>query len=144
LDVPPFLLVESRVCPTGAEGFKKGLGDDETFETEFIGASEEDCQRWVQENTRNFIVADLIAIADARTAKDGTILIQPYQQEFPPELEDLEMDGHYSANFHRETRATPGGASELKSKMHPRPSLIWGNLESLKPIFPIMDTKQTY
>jgi len=67
------------------------LGDDETFVTEFIGASEEDCQQWVQENARNFIVPDLIAIADARTAKDGTILIQPYQHEVPPELEDLDM-----------------------------------------------------
>src|SRR5205814_9191488 len=91
---PLFHLVESRVCPTSSEGFKTGLGDNETFETDFIGASEEDCQQWVQENAPQvkFIVPDLIAIADARSAKDGTILIQVYQHEAPPDEEELEGD----------------------------------------------------
>jgi len=91
---PLFYLVESRVCPTSSEGFKKGLGDDETFETDFIGASEEDCQQWVLENAPqvNFIVPDLIAIADARSAKDGTILIQAYQTVLPLDEEEFEGD----------------------------------------------------
>ena len=70
------------------------MGDNKTFETDFIGASEEDCQQWVQENAPQvkFIVPDLIAIADARSAKDGTILIQVYQHEAPPDEEELEED----------------------------------------------------
>ena len=91
---PAFYLVESRVRPTSSEGFKTGLGDNETFETDFIGASEEDCQQWVQENAPqvNFIVPDLIAIADARSAKDGTILIQVYQNVLPMDKEEFEGD----------------------------------------------------
>lgn len=87
-----FHLVESRVCPTSSEGFKKRLGDNETFETDFIGASEEDCQQWAQENPRNFIDSELITVADARTAKDGTILIQVYQSDLPPEENEYERD----------------------------------------------------
>jgi hypothetical protein len=70
------------------------LGDNETFETDFIGASEEDCQQWVQENApqTNFITPDLIAIADARSAKDGTILLQAYQDELPLDEEEFEGD----------------------------------------------------
>jgi hypothetical protein len=66
------------------------LKDDEPFETDFIGASEEDCQQWVQENApkTNFIVPDLIGIADARSAKDGTILIQALQPDLPPYEEE--------------------------------------------------------
>jgi len=66
------------------------LGDGETFETEFIGASEEDCQKWERENSDkvNFINPALIAIADARTAKDQTLLIQLYQLPVLPTPED--------------------------------------------------------
>jgi hypothetical protein len=32
----------------------------------------------------NFIVSDLIAITDAHSAKDGTILIQVYQDDYTP------------------------------------------------------------
>jgi len=97
--VPLFHLVESRECPTTSEGFKQGLQEGEAFETDFIGASEQDCQQWVRENAPrvNFIVPDLIAIADARSAKDDTILIQKYQYEAPPPVdgEDDELDGSF-------------------------------------------------
>lgn len=83
MSAPLFYLVESRICPTSFEEFKTALGDNETFETDFIGASEEDCQKWVRENglQTNFIVPNLFAIADARTAKDRTLLIQSFQEE---------------------------------------------------------------
>jgi hypothetical protein len=82
-----FYLVQSRLCPTSSEEFELRLLDDETIETDFIGASEEDCQQWVKENAArvNFIAPDLIAIADARSAKDGTILIQVYQDDYVKE-----------------------------------------------------------
>jgi hypothetical protein len=65
------------------EGFKQSLGENETFETDFIGASEEACQQLVRENRRGLIAYEQLAIADARTAKDGTILIQVYQEGDP-------------------------------------------------------------
>jgi len=74
-----------------AEGFKQNLGENETFETDFIGASEEACQQLVRENQRGLIAFDQLAIADARTAKDGTILIQNYQ-EMPSECYDEDMN----------------------------------------------------
>ena len=85
-----FWLVESRICPAEYKGFKHELGDGETFETEFIGASEEDCQKWERENSDkvNFIDQALIAIADTRTAKDQTLLIQLYQKPVPRIPED--------------------------------------------------------
>jgi hypothetical protein len=83
-------LVESRICPAESKGFKHELGNGETFETEFIGASEEDCQKWERENSDkvNFINPALIAIADARTAKDQTLLIQLYQLPVLPTPEN--------------------------------------------------------
>jgi len=85
-----FWLVESRICPAEYKGFKHELGDGETFETEFIGASEEDCQKWEREisDEVNFINRALIAIADARTVKDQTLLIQFYQLSALPTPED--------------------------------------------------------
>jgi hypothetical protein len=83
------LLAESRVCPTSLDDFVKALGENETFGTDFIGASEEVCQQFVKQNYRNFITSSQLAIADARTAEDGTILIQVYQAEDPSCNEDL-------------------------------------------------------
>ena len=85
-----FYLVESRVCPSTPEGFKNELRDDETFETDFIGASEQDCQSWAleQQSRVNFIEHDIIAIADARGARDGTLLMQWYAAELEPLPED--------------------------------------------------------
>jgi hypothetical protein len=84
--VPRFYLVESRVVPVSRKGFKRQLGENETFESDFIGASVEDCQKWERENSPevNFIVRELIVIVDARSAKDNTVLIQRYQRETPP------------------------------------------------------------
>jgi hypothetical protein len=61
------------------------LKDDETFETDFIGASEQDCQKWALEKQFqvNFIEQDIIAIADARSARDDTFSIQYYAHPEP-------------------------------------------------------------
>ncbi|PVH95934.1 hypothetical protein DM02DRAFT_536308 [Periconia macrospinosa] len=86
-----FWLLESQECPSDSSGLKSQLADDETYDASaFIGASEEDCQAWYQRHVDkvNFIEEESIAIADARTARDGTILIQYYQEvegeECPP------------------------------------------------------------
>ena len=39
-----FYLVELRTCPDTGDGFKEELKDGKTFETDFIGASMQDCQ----------------------------------------------------------------------------------------------------
>jgi len=82
--------VESRNCPPESGEFKDGLKDNETFETEFIGASEEDCQKWERENhdKASYIDPCLIVIADARTAKDRTVLVQCYQEPVLPSAEE--------------------------------------------------------
>lgn len=65
------------------------MGDDEAFGDGFIGASVQSCQNWaleVQFQDKS-IEQDVIAVADARTARDGTISIQVYFRdvsiEFP-------------------------------------------------------------
>lgn len=85
-----FFLIESRDCPSDRSGFKTELVNDEAFKTEFVGASEQDCQNWALEKQREtlFIEPNIIAIANARTAKNGTILMQWYHQgegeDIPP------------------------------------------------------------
>jgi hypothetical protein len=88
-----FYLVESHVCPSNREGFKKVLKDDETFETDFISASEQDCRKWALEKQFQvrFIAQDIIAIADARSARDNTLLIQYYARELDPPDPPLEF-----------------------------------------------------
>lgn len=92
-DYSIFYLVESHADPSSDESFKRALKDNETFETGFIGASEQECQNWALEKQFqvNFIEQDFIAIADERSAKDDTLLIQYYARELP-EL-DPEEDG---------------------------------------------------
>lgn len=84
-----FYLVESRVCPQERAGFKRELNDGETFDTDFIGASVADCQAWALENQRrvNFIEGDIIAIADARSATDDTLVMFTYARDVGPPLE---------------------------------------------------------
>ncbi|KAL9116131.1 MAG: hypothetical protein Q9227_000500 [Pyrenula ochraceoflavens] len=72
-----FYLVESRNGPIDDEQrLRQELGPDETFQTDFVGASVEDCQKWAlqQQEQHLFIERDLIAVVDARSAKDHTIL----------------------------------------------------------------------
>ena len=82
-------LVESRTCPNSRQGFRSELKDGETFKTKFIGASEQDCQNWALEKQFqvDFIEQDFIVIADARSAKDGTVLVQIYMRELDAPIE---------------------------------------------------------
>ncbi|PVH90907.1 hypothetical protein DM02DRAFT_678344 [Periconia macrospinosa] len=76
-----FWLLESQECPSDDSGLKHSLAPGEPFDASaFIGASVEDCQKWfhAHHGAVNFILGDGIAIADARTAQDGTISMQYY------------------------------------------------------------------
>ena len=78
-----FFLVESRAGMNNGQAFRKELKEDETFETDFNGASEQDCGKWAleQQSQHLIIEQDLIAIVDERSAEDGTLLMQSYQKE---------------------------------------------------------------
>ncbi|KAF2272144.1 uncharacterized protein EI97DRAFT_386432 [Westerdykella ornata] len=87
-------LVQSHNLPKDKSGFKTDLKEGEDFETEFIGTSLQNCQKWTLEKQFqvNFIQQNFPAIADERTSRDGTILMQCYKKdlgedgelEFPP------------------------------------------------------------
>ncbi|KAK9415893.1 hypothetical protein SUNI508_10022 [Seiridium unicorne] len=65
------------------------LKDGETFESDFIGAHETDCQSWAQQQIllNNSPDSELIAIVDQRSALDKTIMMQFFSNkpglEFP-------------------------------------------------------------
>lgn len=58
------------------------LADHESFETDFIGASGQDCRAWALEKQFqiNMIEQDIIAVADKRSASDDTLSIQYYNR----------------------------------------------------------------
>jgi hypothetical protein len=75
-----FSLVESKECPSERSGLKTKLADGEDFDTAFSSVT--DCQNFILENqdTAMFIEPNIAGIADARTAKDGTILMTWYRE----------------------------------------------------------------
>jgi hypothetical protein len=75
-----YYLVESKTLPAERSGFKTELQDGETFESDFIGASPEECKAWTREKQFqvNFIEQDILAILDARSAQDKTIVMSCY------------------------------------------------------------------
>lgn len=129
-----FYLVESRTCPDTPEGFKEELQDDETFESDFIGDSWQDCQNWLLQNQvqHNFIEQDFIAIADARSATDNTLVVQFYGRELDPE-EPVEFEGFgvlpREPNTWVDWRIEPQGAGQVWT------SLFFGAIERTYPVY---------
>lgn len=76
----PFALVESKVCPSDRSRLKQQFAEGETLDNAFAGGSVKDCQDWLlaHHDTVKFIEPNIIGVADARTAKDGTILMSWY------------------------------------------------------------------
>jgi hypothetical protein len=81
---PPavFYLAESRVVDPREEDTRDGefrdlLNDGETFETDFIGTTHEECQKWAMKQWNRFasIWQNVIVITDKRSADDETILL---------------------------------------------------------------------
>ncbi|GAM91296.1 hypothetical protein ANO11243_093440 [Dothideomycetidae sp. 11243] len=78
-----YSFVESRIIPsheTELDFFRQTTGDDKKLETDFIGCSAEECQRWAAKAKDKVPSIDrfLFAIADAYGAETGTILLQRY------------------------------------------------------------------
>ncbi|KAJ9663319.1 hypothetical protein H2198_000836 [Neophaeococcomyces mojaviensis] len=78
-----FQLVESRDGPGEHQPCRTVLTENESFETDFIGASEQDCREWaLQRQFQNkTFEQDLIAIVDQQSALDETISLQCYKRE---------------------------------------------------------------
>ena len=90
-DCGMFYLVESYKGPSDGQKFKQVLADDETFETDFIGASAQDCRKWAVEKQyqNKMIEKDIIAIADEQSTRDDTLSIQFYSRG-----PGIELEGH--------------------------------------------------
>ncbi|KAH7350240.1 hypothetical protein BKA66DRAFT_613930 [Pyrenochaeta sp. MPI-SDFR-AT-0127] len=69
--------------PKTPQSFKKKLEDEDTIESDFIGASEEDCQEWLlnEQDQVNFMEFDILFIADARSANEDTLLAKVYKRQ---------------------------------------------------------------
>jgi hypothetical protein len=86
----PFFLVESRAFPSHRDGFKKELRDGDVFESSFIGATVDECTQWAVDHyfNVNYIDQNILIIADARSAKDDTVLVGFYARELTPDPEE--------------------------------------------------------
>jgi hypothetical protein len=128
-EVRTFYLVESRDGPSGDQRFRQTLGDDETFETDFVGASAQECQSWAldMQSRHNFIERDLIAIADVRSASDDTLSMHFYSGE-PLEYEPYGLLPR-SSNTWYEFRIDHKGADKLYT------SLNFGMFEFVFPVY---------
>lgn len=78
-----FWLVRSRHLETTADNkaqMEHGIDGDSVFDTDFIGATVKECQDWSLEHAKGYsnIVSSIVAIADTRSAKDGTLLFCKY------------------------------------------------------------------
>ena len=90
-----FYLVESREGPPDGQHFRKQLQANGTFDTDFIGATPEDCQKWLANRLRydRAPYDSLLTIVDARSAEEGTLLIQHYVEP-PAGTEQLVFGGY--------------------------------------------------
>ena len=82
----------------GRDAFISELDAGASFDNEFVGASYGECQSWaLQQFKENKALNDeLIAIADERSAEDGTIVMQFYAKGPPPvEGVSLKSDSWY-------------------------------------------------
>jgi hypothetical protein len=137
-DAPPlYYLVESNICPDKREGFRIELQDGETFNSDFINASKEQCQNWALDKWYQakvkFIEPNVIAIADERSARDGTLLMSYYYPEVSPEEPTFEFNGWGplppKANTWYDFRIDHRAADDFHG------SLLWFSRESAYPIY---------
>ncbi|CAI6290599.1 unnamed protein product [Periconia digitata] len=80
----PWYLVESKTNPKDPSMFKKKVEtDNEPIKSEFIGATPQECQEWLlrEQDQVTFMEKDILFIADARSARDETLLAQVYRRE---------------------------------------------------------------
>lgn len=77
-----FSLVESSSYLKEGQKFKRELADNEKFENDFVGASEQDCQKWAleQQSRNKSFEHNILAIVDQRGVTDETLHLQIYNE----------------------------------------------------------------
>ncbi|KAI1820736.1 hypothetical protein F4861DRAFT_522017 [Xylaria intraflava] len=80
LEYFPYALAESRQGFSPDQPFRDSLQDNETFETDFIGASVNECGAWLleQQTRSNMLDQNIMVVVDARSAKDQTVTLWVY------------------------------------------------------------------
>lgn len=76
-------MVESRREPGDERDFRSTLTENETYETDFIGSSTEDCGSWALQHwgPNTILDQDIIAIVDEQSVRDETIVFAIYLRE---------------------------------------------------------------
>ncbi|KAI1362321.1 hypothetical protein F5Y08DRAFT_277060 [Xylaria arbuscula] len=78
----PYALVESREGFRPGQPYRDQLREDDTFETDFIDASVDECGTWaLKRSDNNTLYTDTIIILDARSAKDETVTLWNYPHD---------------------------------------------------------------
>ena len=79
-----FYLAESRAgLRNDGKRVIQELEDIDPAQTDFIGASQQDCQKWAleQQKLHKFIEQDFITIVDARSIRDSTVLVSRFMPD---------------------------------------------------------------
>lgn len=110
LAVPVFWIVQGRSCPDEENAFKAAMKEElqagEPFESEFIGASEDECIKWLADLGYHCTLdSSIFGIADAQSAEDETVLMKCFVQALPPltkeEIDAGVPNGWYFPKFGR-------------------------------------------
>lgn len=77
-----YWLVESSVGPSKDNHCRRTATEDNPIQSDFIGTSVQVCQQWVLEKQYqdNAVEKDIFVIADERTCRDDTVLVEVYNQ----------------------------------------------------------------
>lgn len=77
-----FFIVESSNGPRTGYSFRHTLTDNKPIQSDFIGASVQDCEQWTLEKRHQdkAVQSDIIAIMDERSIRDNTLLILFYAE----------------------------------------------------------------
>ncbi|KAH8680675.1 hypothetical protein BX600DRAFT_2737 [Xylariales sp. PMI_506] len=83
-----YYLAEKKEGPAPGESFRDSLPEGESFETDFINATLEECGSWVlqQQEHNNRMDQDVLAILDKRSAKDETVVLGFYLRDVVAEF----------------------------------------------------------
>ncbi|KAI1108059.1 hypothetical protein F5Y14DRAFT_437622 [Nemania sp. NC0429] len=99
-----YALAESRHGPPAGQPFRDTLREDETIETDFIGASADECGAWMleQQGKHNTLYHNLMVILDARSAEDetATLWFRPFDLQAPFLRRDQGTDTWYPFRVH--------------------------------------------
>lgn len=79
-ELPSYWVVESSNGPSKDQHCRRTIADNATIQSDFIGASTQDCQKWALEKQSQdkAVEQDIFVIADERSTRDDTIMVTYY------------------------------------------------------------------